>query len=134
MVVMMSPGLEARLVRRSARLNFLHQHAVLEAVDAIDGAGKPFAELDADGAARHLVAGADEVVVDRDHGVRRHGEADALVAGRLRIDGRIDADHFAVHVQQRPAGVAGIDGRVGLDEVLELAAARPGRWCGSWRR
>jgi hypothetical protein len=34
------------------------------------------------------VAGTDEVVVDRDHGIGRHGETDALVAGRLRIDCR----------------------------------------------
>ena len=40
-----------------------------------------------------------EVVVDRDDGVRRHGESDALVAGRLRIDGGVDADDFAVHVR-----------------------------------
>ena len=115
--------LQACLVRRAAGLHLLHQHAVLEAVDAIDRARKPLAELDADGAARHLVAGADQVVVNRDHGVRRHGETDALVAGRLRIDGRVHANHLAVHVQQRAAGVAGIDGRVRLDEVLELAGA-----------
>ena len=68
------------------------------------------------------MAGADQVVVDVDDGVRRHGEADALVAGGLGVDGGVHADDFAIHVQQRAAGVAGIDGGVGLDEVLELAA------------
>ena len=114
-------GLDAGLVCRATGLDLLDQYAVLESVDAVDGAGEAGAERDADRAARHLVAGADEVVVDRDDGIRGHGESDALVAGGLRIDGGVDADDFAVHVEQRAAGVAGIDGCVGLDEVLELA-------------
>ena len=115
--------LEPALVGWAAGLNFLHQHAVLEAVDAIDGAGQSLVRNWMPMEPRvTLWLGLIEIVVDRDHGVRRHGEADALVAGRLRVDGRVDADYFAVHVQQRAAGVAGIDGRVGLDEVLELAA------------
>ncbi len=114
--------LQACLVGRAAGLHLLHQHAVLEPVDAIDCAREARTELDADRAARHLVAGADEVVVDRDDGVGGHGESDALIAGRLREDGGVDADDFAVHVEQRAAGVAGIDGGVGLDEVLELSA------------
>ena len=78
--------------------------------------------MDADGAAGDLVAGSDQVVVDLDDGVGGHGEAHALIAARLGEDGGVDADDLAVHVQQRAAGVAGVDGRVGLDEVLELAA------------
>ena len=114
-------GLDAALVGGPAGLHLLDEHAVLESVDAIDGAGEAGAERDADRPARDFVAGADEVVVDGDDGVGRHGEPDALVAGGLRVDGGVDADDFAVHVEQRSAGVAGIDGGVGLDEVLELA-------------
>ena len=33
------------------------------------------------------------------------------------VDGRVDADDLAAEVQQRPAGVAGVDGRVGLDHA-----------------
>jgi len=33
---------------------------------------------------------------------------------------RVDADHFTVHVEQRPAGVAGIDRHIGLDERHEI--------------
>jgi len=79
-------------------------------------------ELDADGAACDFVAGADQVIVDVNDRVGRHGKSDALVAVGLGKDGRIDADHFAIHVEQRAAGVAGIDGCIGLDEVLKLAA------------
>src|SRR5580698_1213724 len=114
-------GLESGLVGRAAMHNLLDQHACLEAVNAIDGPGEPLVEANADGSAGDLVAGADEVVVDLDDGVGRHGEADALVAVGLRVDGGVDAYDFAVHVQERSAGVAGIDGGIGLDEVLKLA-------------
>src|ERR1019366_10190564 len=47
-------------------------------------------------------------------------EADALVSSSTGVDGRIDADPLARHVHQRTTRVAGIDGRVGLDERLKL--------------
>ena len=34
------------------------------------------------------------------------------------IDRRVDADHLAVHVEQRAAGIAAVDRGVGLDEVV----------------
>ena len=40
----------------------------------------------------------------------------------LRVDHRVDADDAAFDVEQRPAGVAGIDRGVGLDEIGEGAA------------
>ena len=67
-----------------------------------------------------------------DGGVDRDGEADALVAAGLRVDLLVDADHFAVGVEQRAAGVAGVDRGVGLDAAgdggavgrLQLAVGR----------
>src|SRR5262249_26850122 len=62
---------------------------------------------------------------------RRRGdrEADAGVVARLALDLRVDADHAALRVQQRAAGVAVVDSRVGLDRVadreLRLAGDRP---------
>ena len=56
--------------------------------------------------------------------IDRHREANALVAARVGRNGRVDADHFAVEIHQRPAAVAGIDGRVGLDEVLAIGNAQ----------
>src|SRR5262249_53163658 len=46
------------------------------------------------------------------------GQADALEAAGAALDGGVDADDLALQVDQRAAGVAGVDGRVGLDEVL----------------
>ena len=46
-----------------------------------------------------------------------------------RDDQRVDADHFAVEVEQRAAGIAAVDGGVGLDVVVigtgvDVAVAR----------
>ncbi len=48
--------------------------------------------------------------------VDRDREGQALEAAAAAEDLRVDADHLALEVEQRAAGVAGIDGRVGLDE------------------
>src|SRR5262249_56580174 len=50
--------------------------------------------------------------------VDRDGEADADVAAALAEDRGVDADDVAVLVEQGAARVAGIDRRVGLDEVV----------------
>ena len=47
--------------------------------------------------------------------VGRDGEADAL--GEVD-DGRIDADDIAAQIEQRAAGVAGVDGGVRLNKIL----------------
>src|SRR5690349_23311745 len=47
--------------------------------------------------------------VDRD----READADVAVASPAGLDLRVDADHFAGGVDQRPAGVARVDRRVG---------------------
>src|SRR4051794_17305300 len=52
-----------------------------------------------------------------------HGEPDALVAAALAVDGGVDPDQLTARVDQRASRVAGIDGRVGLDEVLVLRQA-----------
>src|SRR5580765_4232270 len=50
-------------------------------------------------------------------GVDRDGEAQTLGIAR---DRRVDTDDGARCVEQRPAAVAGIDGGVRLDQVIEL--------------
>lgn len=84
---------------------------------------------------RHADIGLDNITVrddrleDRADLIERDGEAD-VVDGCLRggAGGRIlcvcDADHLAVEVEQRTAGVAGIDGAVSLDEVHGRAGGK----------
>src|SRR6185437_7088731 len=52
------------------------------------------------------------------HEVRRDREADTYRPARWREDGGIHADDIAVHVEQRATGIAAIDRRVGLDEIV----------------
>src|SRR4029079_19205976 len=76
------------------------------------------AVTDDDAARRALdrLAG-DQLADDRLDGVRGDREADALVAARLGRDLRVDADHLPRRVEQRAAGVAVVDGGVGLDRA-----------------
>ena len=55
--------------------------------------------------------------------VGRNREGDADVAARGREDRRVDADHLAVEVEGRAAGVAAVDRRVDLHEVVIGAGA-----------
>ena len=76
--------------------------------------------------ARSTLPRRDQLRDDLLHRVGRHREADADVAGRAvrRRDLRVDADHLRLVVEQRAARVAGVDGRVGLDDVVDREAVR----------
>src|SRR6202051_821841 len=66
---------------------------------------------------------------DAGHRLRRHRKADADRTAGGRDDQRVDADYLAVEVEQRAAGIAAVDGGVGLDVVVigsrsDVAVAR----------
>ncbi len=61
----------------------------------------------------------DDVVQHAAHHVDGNRKTDALDSEALRDDGGVDADQRAAGIDQGPAGVAEIDRRVGLDEILE---------------
>ena len=63
-----------------------------------------------------------QLVVNVDHGFRRQRKTHARIGVGFAQNCGVDADHFAVHIDQRSAGVAGIDGGIGLNEGLELPA------------
>src|ERR1700678_1983827 len=48
--------------------------------------------------------------------LRRDSKTHAGEAAGFRDQKRVDAHHFPMRIYQRPAGIARIDGRVGLDE------------------
>src|SRR5215204_5470418 len=50
--------------------------------------------------------------------VDRHRKTDPDIAARRRKDSGVDADQLTRRVHERAARVAGVDGRVSLDEVL----------------
>ena len=54
-------------------------------------------------------------------GGRRDGKTNAQrrAARRARINRGVDADHVAVDIHQRATGVAGVDRRIGLNEIFK---------------
>src|SRR5579885_286415 len=77
--------------------------------------------LDAERRAPHASQG-DQVIENGLGGVDRDGKANAGVLADIGEDHGIDADHFTVPVHERAAGVAGVDGRVGLDRFVDGCA------------
>src|SRR6516165_4775410 len=63
-----------------------------------------------------------ELIDHAGHDPGRHGKADTDRAAGRRDDQRVDADDFAIEIEQRATGIAPVDRRVGLDEVV----VRPG--------
>ena len=54
--------------------------------------------------------------------VGRQGESDASVGICVGKNGGVDADDLAFHIDQWSTRIAGVNGSVGLNEGLELAA------------
>ena len=112
--------LDAGLLRGSPFLDIDHEHALGDAQHGCDLI-RHVLHLDAHVAClfrRHLFRpglALQKVRDDGAGGADGDGVAHALYLGAGYLVG-IDADDFAVDVQQRAAGVAGVDGRVSLDE------------------
>src|SRR5436189_3317638 len=70
--------------------------------------------MDAQPGAREFAV-LDQLVGNFSGEVDRDGETDAAVHS---TNERVYADDFAINVDERAAAVAGIDARVGLDEIL----------------
>ena len=90
------PNSDDREIPLGLRTASLAEHAVDDAVDLLHA---------------HQLGG------DLQHLVDGNREADPLSAD---ADRHVNADHFAVDVQQRTAGVAGIDAGIRLDQIVVL--------------
>src|SRR5688572_15004699 len=110
----------AGLVRRAALLHRVHQRAA-RAVEAERGGevARHFLDHHADPASGHAALVA-QLLLDVERDVDRDREGKAHEAAGAAVDLRIDADHLAAHVEQRPARVARVDRHVGLDERHEV--------------
>ena len=64
-----------------------------------------------------------ELSDDQLRGIGRNIEADADRTAGRRIDRGIDADHIAVDVERRSAGIALVDGRIDLDVIVIRSGA-----------
>ena len=79
-------------------------------------------DLDAEPAALHRAV-LHQILDDFARGRGGNGEGDADIAARRREDRGVDADHLAVEVEGRTAGIAAVHRRVDLDEVVIGAGA-----------
>src|SRR5689334_16393265 len=62
----------------------------------------------------------DDLVHDVFREIHRNGKADSLIASGPAENRRIDANQFALGVDQCTTGVSGIDGSVGLNKIFVL--------------
>ena len=121
--------LDAGLGGRAAVLRIVDHRALgLLQAEAVGDIGRHRLHLDAEPAARD-VALVLELGDDELRGGGGNVEADADRAARRREDRGVHADHIAVHVERRTAGIALVDRRVDLDVVVigpgaDIAAAR----------
>jgi len=107
---------QSGLLGRAARRHAGDQRAA-RAVE-LERLGQALVQLlhrDAEPSVPHA-AGGEDLVLDANRHVDRDREGQALVAAGARIDLRVDADHAAARVEQRPARVARVHRDVGLDE------------------
>ena len=100
----------------------LHQHpAVHREVQRLGQVRPDPQAVDAQPAPPYL-SEADQVVDHELHRVDRDGKTDSHAAARGREDHTVDTNHLSLRVQQRPAGIAAVDGGVGLDGFVQQTA------------
>ncbi len=75
--------------------------------------------------AAHDLARRLQLIGDAHRLVDRNRERNAHETAGAAVDLRVDADHLALHVDERPAGVARVDRHVGLDERQIVARVAP---------
>ena len=106
-------------IRRPA----FHHAADEHAVGVVDGEcgrelGRELLGLDPQPAAGDLAV-SDDLLEHVARERNRDGETDALRAAALGENRAVDPDQVSARVDQCAAGVAGVDRRIGLDEVFE---------------
>ena len=106
---------------RAAGSYLLHEHAARCAISLQQRGILLAAKLYADRAARYFAV-LHDLVIGVDCQVDGQGEADAFKVAAAAGDHGIDADDFAVDVEQRAAAIAAVDGCVSLQEALHLMA------------
>ncbi len=111
---------DASFRRRTVGIDGRHQRAGRLA--QTEGFGQflgDFLDDHADTAARHFAV-ALELLSDVHGDVDRDGKRQTHKAAGAAVDLRIDADYFALHVEQRSTRVSWVDGHVSLDEGDEI--------------
>ncbi len=72
-----------------------------------------------------------QIVLDLERQVDRNCERKSHEAAGSGEDLGVDTDHFTFHIEKRTAGVAGVDGRIRLNERNKLIARQVTAFCGN---
>lgn len=70
---------------------------------------------------------ADDLRHDAVHGINGYRNANASTGTARAVDGGVDANQASGRVQQWPAGIAQVDGRIGLNQVIYGCAVAAGQ-------
>ena len=73
---------------------------------------------------RRVLPNSCKLVDHSGHDIRRHGKPDPDRTAGGRQDRGVHADHLTIHVEQRTARIAAVDGGVGLDVIVVIALQR----------
>src|SRR5215469_8395481 len=114
----MSTTANARLRGRAAGRDAFDENSLLHVEMQRFGKARPQAAAFAAERGAADAAGFDEIFGDAARGVQRNREADSGCGACGRINRAIDADHFAMRIEQRPAGISPIDCRVCLNRFV----------------
>ncbi len=119
-------------LRRAVRGHVANQGAgYLRRVERLSDRGRDFLRHHA-----KIGTGYFSVLDDLIHHIARHtnrnGKTDPLVPFRtIRQNGGVDTDQFAALIDQGAARIAGVDGRIGLDEIFVVFNAEVGAALGA---
>src|ERR1700722_18251442 len=117
------PGLQPRLLGWAADVEVADHDARLRQTELARLIVREVLGHDADPAADDAPV-RDDLAQDPAHHVDRDRKADALDADVLGDDGGVDAYQRPGRIHQGTAGVAEVDGSIGLNEVLERSDAQ----------
>ena len=122
-------GFYARLVGRLPLLDATDQRAIgLAQTERFGQFAGHFLYRDADAPACHAALGA-QLFHHLACNIDRYGKRQPHRAARTGVDLRVDANHFTVHVEQRSAGIAGIDRHIGLNERYKIILRQRAAFC-----
>ena len=118
--VIRSPGRMPASIGRALHQDIHHRHAAAVAMPSCAACSSDRSCGTKPKPAAHHVAMRQDLLHDAAHQIDGNREADAFGSSVGAVQHRgVDADQIAVRIDERAAGIAEIDGGIGLDEILE---------------
>src|SRR5262249_7379139 len=124
-------ALQPGLVRWTSFFNIADQRAVRAAkVELLRELRRDILDDDSEVASDHFPRFRNLLHDESGH-VGGNGKADAEISSSRTEDRGVDSNQFTARVNQRAPGISGIDGRIGLNEVLFVFNSETAAACGA---